>query len=170
MPKSKDTTPQEAEESANESKRFVHEYNILGDNTKEETGWWEINGDYVYNENGGRHTYEPASDKPEIEASDFDDLYAKLGKDGFSYLLDKDSLYGWLSPSGEWFPCKYYDHLALATRYLGKKEEELEDTGWIKVSKDLIYRNKICLIYKYSINEYQRVVLERMGVDLREYV
>jgi heptose-I-phosphate ethanolaminephosphotransferase len=31
MPKSKDTTPQEAEESANESKRFVHEYNILSD-------------------------------------------------------------------------------------------------------------------------------------------
>ena len=54
----------------------------------------------------------------------------------YSYLIDRNSPYGWLSPSCEWFPCKYTNHKELAENYLGYEEQELEEKGWIKVFSD----------------------------------
>lgn len=48
---------------------------------------------------------------------------------------------GWLSPKGNFYPCKYHEHLNLASRIrrmtegraFGNSEYELEAEGWIKV-------------------------------------
>lgn len=57
-------------------------------------------------------------------------------KEIYSYLIDDKSLYGWLSPSAEFYPCDYTHHQELAELYFGKQEVELEKEGWIKVFKE----------------------------------
>lgn len=58
-------------------------------------------------------------------------------KEFYSYLIEKNSPYGWLSPFCEWYPCGYAKHQEVAEDYLGYDEKELEDRGWIKVHKEL---------------------------------
>ena len=55
----------------------------------------------------------------------------------YSYLIDKNSPYGWLSPSCKWYPCDYTKHQELAENYLGLDEQMLEEKGWIKVFKEM---------------------------------
>lgn len=57
-------------------------------------------------------------------------------KEIYSYLIDDKSLYGWLSPYAEFYPCKYTHHQELAELYFGKQELELEKEGWVKVFKE----------------------------------
>jgi hypothetical protein len=145
--------------------RFVHEYNCFKDGTKADAGWWEIIGTKCVNECGGRHDFFDKGSEI-VEAEDFEDLYKKLGKKGFEYLIDKESPYGWLSPEGDWFPCKYYDHSQLAERYLGYSEEELERKGWVKITAGMLPGEKLSILYQsIKITDKQRVALENMGID-----
>lgn len=52
---------------------------------------------------------------------------------------------GWLSPKGVFYPCKFHEHLNLASRIRkmaeartsGNSEYELENDGWIKVQTSM---------------------------------
>lgn len=46
---------------------------------------------------------------------------------------------GWLSPSGKFFGCDYRHHLDQARYVHKKREEELENLGWIKISYRIYY-------------------------------
>ena len=44
---------------------------------------------------------------------------------------------GWLSPTGEWFPCEVYDHIFVARRLSGedhRADDILINRGWVKIS------------------------------------
>jgi len=145
-------------------KQFIHETNTYPNGKVEDTGWWEISGNKVINENGGWHDFYKDENSQIVEAESFDDLYKKLGKDYFSYLIKKDSLYGWLSPSGEWFPCSYADHKDLAELYLGMNEKLLETSGWAKVTAD--YNKESLIIANNILTEQQQIKLNSLGISL----
>lgn len=74
-------------------------------------------------------------------------------KEFYSYLIKKNSPYGWLSPFCEWYPCDYTKHQELAEDYLGYDEEELEFRGWIKVHKDLDSNKPVYSQYRANENQ-----------------
>ena len=44
---------------------------------------------------------------------------------------------GWLSPTGEWFPCPVYDHIFWARKLSGedrRADDVLINRGWVKIS------------------------------------
>lgn len=44
---------------------------------------------------------------------------------------------GWLSPTGEWFPCPVYDHIYWARKLSGedrRADDVLINRGWVKIS------------------------------------
>ena len=45
---------------------------------------------------------------------------------------------GWLSPTGEWFPCEIYEHLYMARKLSGehgcRADDKLIERGWVKIS------------------------------------
>lgn len=45
---------------------------------------------------------------------------------------------GWLSPTGEWFPCEVYEHLYMARKLSGehgcRADDKLIERGWVKIS------------------------------------
>ena len=44
---------------------------------------------------------------------------------------------GWLSPTGEWFPCEVYDHIYVARRLADttiRADEVLINRGWVQIS------------------------------------
>lgn len=44
---------------------------------------------------------------------------------------------GWLSPTGEWFPCEVYDHIYVAQKLSGEShraDDKLISQGWVKIS------------------------------------
>ena len=79
-------------------------------------------------------------------------------KDFFSYLIKKNSPYGWLSPFCEWYPCDYTHHQDIAEDYLGYDEHELEKRGWVKVFKE--FDSDKAVYSQYEANEKQ---LEWLG-------
>lgn len=44
-----------------------------------------------------------------------------------------DDFYGWLSPTGEFYRCKYFEHAKIAKDLFNLTEEELERKGYIKI-------------------------------------
>jgi hypothetical protein len=48
--------------------------------------------------------------------------------------INFDFLYGWLLPNGDYYPCAWMDHIWLAEK-LGKNEKDIENFGWIKITK-----------------------------------
>ena len=46
---------------------------------------------------------------------------------------DTSAQHGWLAPTGEFYPCRYWQHVALIDS-LGLKEREAEKLGWIKLT------------------------------------
>ena len=57
-------------------------------------------------------------------------------KEIYSYLIDKKSKFGWLSPTGDFYPCAYTNHQELAELYFGKQELQMEKEHWVKVFKE----------------------------------
>ena len=44
---------------------------------------------------------------------------------------------GWLSPTGEWYPCPVYDHIYVAKQLSGedkRADDVLIARGWVKIS------------------------------------
>ncbi len=49
-------------------------------------------------------------------------------------LIESDSDFGWLSPSGEFFGCHYHNHDIVSELVIKLPSRILEKTGWTKVS------------------------------------
>jgi len=65
------------------------------------------------------------------------DSIVKLEQDFASmYLLDPWSEQGWLSPTGKFYGCKYYNHDDIAYALLRTSPYGLEMSGWIRVHED----------------------------------
>lgn len=93
-------------------------------------------GDYYRNFNGGCIPCYLADVVETAICRDKETFIDHNRKEIYSYLIDKKSHYGWLSPQAEFFPCDYTHHYELAELYFGKQEEELEKEGWVKVFKE----------------------------------
>ena len=88
-------------------------------------------------------------------------------KDFFSYLIKKNSPYGWLSPFCEWYPCDYTHHQDIAEDYLGYDEHELEKRGWVKVFKE--FDSDKAVYSQYEANEKQLEWLGNHQVHYSKY-
>lgn len=88
-------------------------------------------------------------------------------KELYSYLLDKDSPYGWLSPQAEFYGVDYTKHKEVAELYFGKQEIELEKEGWIKVFSEFETREPA---YASIHPNYEQLDwLHRNGVKYSKY-
>ena len=151
--------------------KFLHEYFKHNDGTIYDNGWWEIDGNRLYNINGGWHDYNPSSDDIIIEADGWDDI-------PMDYLLDDEAITGWIAPDGKFYGCNPEEHMLIAEKVLKSSESMLENQGYVK-----IYMNPGYLIYamkqkgynistyeflstKGHITEAQRVTLEHKGFDV----
>jgi len=91
---------------------------------------WMEDGGSVWNNFAGGRT--PKSDGDKIhkieEAEEIDDLDW-----GDSYLVEKTTHCGWLSPKGEWHGCSSQNHDTYAWLILHLRVKTLERMGWIRV-------------------------------------
>lgn len=124
-----------------------------------ENGWWELVGNTCYNRVGGRHEYYPQDKDVFAEANDWDEL-------DYSYLIKPDSEYGWVSPDGHFYGCKYADHSLMSKMYFKKSERQLEMEGWIKIFRDSYDRKPTWMSDKLMITEAQRITLEGRGLQV----
>lgn len=124
-----------------------------------ENGWWELIGNTCYNRVGGRHEYYPQDKDVFAEANDWDEL-------DYSYLIKPDSEYGWVSPDGYFYGCKYADHSLMAKMYFKKSERQLEEEGWVKIFRDSYDRKPTWMSDKLIITEAQRITLESKGLQV----
>ena len=151
--------------------KFLHEFNRFGDNCVQDNGYWEIRGNgYVYNMNGGRHSYRPSEEDEIIEVESWDEIIKKT-------IRDDSEITGWLSPDGEFFGCSARNHMMMAEYYFGKSEEELEESGFIKIYEEPIEvlrlqiergekpRSYGAIILKQFATENQKITLERKGFE-----
>lgn len=122
-----------------------------------ENGWWELVGNTCYNRVGGRHEYYPQDKDVFAEANDWDEL-------DYSYLIKPDSEYGWVSPDGHFYGCRYADHSFMAEMYFKKSERQLENEGWVKIFRDSYDRKPTWMSDKLMITEAQRITLEGRGL------
>ena len=122
-------------------------------------GWWELENGMCYNRAGGRHEYWPTKFDKIVEAEDWKDL-------DYSYLIKPDSEYGWVSPDGHFYGCKYADHSFVASMYFKKSERQLENEGWIKIFRDSYDRKPTWMSDKLMITETQRITLESRGLQV----
>lgn len=88
-------------------------------------------------------------------------------KEFYSYLIKKNSPYGWLSPFCEWYPCQYTKHQELAEDYFGYGEEELEHRGWVKVFNE--YDSDKAVYAQHEANERQLEWLRNHQVYYSKY-
>lgn len=125
---------------------YLHEYNHYNDGSIVDNGYWEI--DFydipdnikdlvgctcrVYNICGGWHNVTIEANDEIIQADSWDDL-------DYTYLLNPHSRLGWLSPEGEFYGCKYFEHRMIADRVIHKDERELEREGWVKMYKNQLF-------------------------------
>lgn len=88
-------------------------------------------------------------------------------KELYSYLLDKNSPYGWLSPQAEFYGVDYTKHQEVAELYFGKQEMELEKEGWVKVFREFDTREPA---YASIHPNYEQLDwLHRNGVKYSKY-
>lgn len=151
--------------------KFLHEFLEYNDGTTCDNGWWEIDGDRLYNIRGGWHCYTPSPDDIIIETDSWDDV-------PMDYLLNDNAITGWIAPDGTFYGCDAEEHELITERVLKTSETMLEDQGYVK-----IFRNPGYLIYTmrqqgYDISTYefvgartrltdaQRITLEHKGFDV----
>ena len=83
---------------------------------------------------------------------------------------------GWLAPSGKFYGCDYTNHSMQAKYVHHKKEEQLENEGWIKISYKITYNERtrkkeleamfFCRDeYKYPSNEQMEYIKTHYSVE-----
>ena len=121
--------------------------------------WWELEDGMCYNRCGGMHKYIPEPSDVIAEADSWEDL-------DWSCLIKPDSKCGWLAPDGRFYGCDYADHENLAGLYFKKPERQLEDEGWVKISMSCFTHELSWYNTKLMVTEAQRIVLEKMGLEV----
>jgi len=117
---------------------------------QEMPGWWEKKGDKWINCDGGYHS-QLETDKilHSIESDDWDTLFdipevKRLNRQMCeTYLLNKDSRLGWVTPDGKFYPCHYADHDNVIFYMFGISVGDAEKQGYIRVGKEMYQRTKI---------------------------
>lgn len=89
-------------------------------------------------------------------------------KEIYSYLINENSRYGWLSPNAEFYGVDYTNHMDCAQLYFGKEEDELEAEGWIKVFKE--YNSHEPVYAQFHANEAQLKWLYDHSVHYSKFV
>lgn len=124
---------------------------------KIENYWWELDtktpldNAIVYNRSGGRMTEIDVTKESIVEAKDWEYL------DWFgTCIYDKKYKTGWLSPDGKLYGCDYRCHSSQANLVHKKTEEQLETSGWIKLTYSLGNTNKL-MAYVGS-DKYRRLI------------
>jgi len=151
--------------------KFLHEYCKGRDGTLYDNGWWEINGNRLYNVNGGWHDYNPSPDDIIIEVNGWNDI-------PMDYLLNDSAVTGWVAPDGKFYGCEPEDHILIAEHVLKSSEMMLENRGYVKIFKNpgyLIYAMKQqgrdipayeFISVKGHLTEAQRITLAHKGFDV----
>ena len=151
--------------------KFLHEYKKYNNGQVYDNGWWEIEGNRLYNINGGFHYYTPSSDDLIMEADSWDDV-------PMDYLLKDEAITGWIAPDGKFYGCNPEDHAIIASLVLKSNETLLENQGYVKIFQNpgyLIYNMKQkgyevepydFLSTKNLLTEAQRITLEQKGFDV----
>ena len=100
--------------------------------------WWQfdfstpLNDATVCNYFGGKQTGLELSSEDIVECKDWCDL----DWNG-TYIYDNTYRTGWLAPDGTFYGCNYEAH-SLQARFVHKSyESQLEQSGWIKIARDL---------------------------------
>lgn len=132
--------------------KFLHEYLEYNDGTIRDNGWWEIDGNKLYNIKGGFHYYDPSPNDIIIEADGWDDVPLE------DFLCDDTAITGWIAPDGKFYGCDPMDHDLIASRVLHSSEEDLEEKGYVK-----IFRNPGYLVYIMREKGYDIDVYEFLG-------
>jgi hypothetical protein len=105
----------------------LHTFCLVKQNGDKYPSWWEDCGIRWENSVGG-YQYKNKSERilKTCQAMDFSDLDWRN-----TALIHKESVTGWLSPTGEWLGCSTYNHQIVATLQIGSPHPE--DLGWCKV-------------------------------------
>ena len=151
--------------------KFLHEYIHFSETAVQDNGYWEIGNDgYLYNMNGGRHAYHPSEEDEIVEAESWDSIIKMT-------IRDDTEVTGWISPDGEFFGCNPRNHMRMARFFFEKEEEELEESGFIKIYEEpnemimfQIQQGKTphrygAIILKQIATENQKETLRRKGFE-----
>ena len=97
-------------------------------------GFWQLvkneKGElYLMNRGGGHHPYDESCGTDFIEVEKYEDLPFK------EYYISDNYKTGWLDRNGRFYGCAYEDHSFVARMCFHKEEKELEEEGWIKITK-----------------------------------
>ena len=84
---------------------------------------------------------------------------------------------GWLSPTGEFFPCETCEHNRVAQELTGEyrfADDKLIKKGWVQISQDLIMKNKCHIFWNQHLSWEQIVFLrpyfENGGILMESYL
>ena len=77
---------------------------------------------------------------------------------------------GWLSPNGDFYTCKTFDHIGLAEEIIDKfsihrndiyhPDKILLDNGWVQITRSLIGRKEQNIFWENFLTEYQKNFLK----------
>lgn len=146
---------------------FVHEYLEYSNSKIEDNGWWSYENGNLVNRGGGSHEADSLdSYKEKVECDSWENF---LKTDTYrNSLILKDSKFGWLSPEGDFYGCDYRDHEKVAIYYFGKDEEELEESGWAKITLS-IFDHIIKVYNDDELTNKQIIWLEDNGFRYEHY-
>lgn len=119
-------------------------------------------GEIFRNFSGGwsmKSSFEVVEDLGEQDKDTFINIHRK---EIFSYLIEEESPYGWLSPSCVWYPCDFRQHEEVAVFYFDSDTEELEERGWLKIFRDFPSFSPTC--FSRRISSAQQEWCENHGV------
>lgn len=72
---------------------------------------------------------------------------------------------GWLSPNGDFYPCRVYEHISLAREILKDKtanraDEKLNDCGFVSITISQLGVKKWRIYWKHFLTEQQKNFLK----------
>ena len=145
-------------------KKYLAEFSRYGDGTTNFNGFWEIQGNRLVNQKGGWHDYEPRPDDEIFEVENYEDLTFR------KYYVNNKYKTGWLDRNGNFFGCDFMEHSTVAYYCFHKEEYELEDMGWVKISRDLYSSNglayyHVCIL---DLTDAQKKWLIDNGFSVRD--
>ena len=135
--------------------------------------WWRLStttpldSATLYNYSGGHMSEVNCEGREVVEAEDWSDLDWSG-----TVLYDNSYKTGWVAPTGEFYGCDYRCHYMCALMVLKKTDKELEEAGYIKVTKDLSKDKFSVQIPYYLKSSYPKPTKKQLetlaGFEIRE--
>lgn len=72
---------------------------------------------------------------------------------------------GWLSPNGDFYPCRVYEHISLARKilndeYANRADERLQDSGFAEITISQLGVKEWRVYWKHFLTEQQKNFLK----------